>query len=438
MQEHNGLKKVLGRWDSVAIIIAIVIGVGIFRVPSRVVEVLPYPKLVLLAWLIGGVISLVGALCYAELSSAYPVTGGNYIYLCESYGKWAGFLFGWTEMLVIHTGSIAAVAFICAEYMISFFSFHNISTKELAVIIVLILSGLNILGLRLGTKIQNTLTLAKIISIMAIIFVGFSSGRGNISHFSTPAITDSSSLSIFSSFGLALVPILWSYGGWHENTYVAGETKDASTILPFALITGITVVTVLYIVLNFLYIYIIPITEISKLDLIGSEILRRICGTAGKQIFEFIVVLSALAGINGMIITGSRITYAVSRDNKFLSYLQEINPRFKSPYRAIVIYSFWSILLILFGTFDRLLYFTGILTWLFFAMVGVGLFILRKRYPSMRRPYKVWGYPIAPAVFVGVSILLFINTLIYSAVPSIIGLGILLSGLPIYLISKKV
>lgn len=429
-------KKILGRWDSIAFIIAIVIGVGIFKTPSEVAKYLNWPYLILFAWLAGGIISLFGALCYAELSSSYPETGGNYIYLRQSYGKAIAFLFGWSELLVVRTGSIAAVAFIFSEYLTSFLSIDKYLIKQIAVSTIFILSIINIAGLRYGKRVQNVFTIAKIIALIAIIVLGITSKKGDFSHFYSLSVF-SFDRGILPLFGLSLIPILWTYGGWHENTFVAGETRDARKTLPLALIRGVLIVTALYLAINFLYLYLMPINAIAQSHLIAADALQVLYGIYGRKALEALVVISSFGAINAMIITGSRITYALAKDNVIFRYIGKVDSRYGTPHRAIIINAVWSAILIIIGTFNKLLFFTGILVWLFFALAGSGLFILRYKFPNIDRPYKVWGYPLIPAVFVLICIALVINTMIFYTVQSLIGLGLLISGIPVYIISQK-
>ena len=428
-------RKILGRWDSVAIIIAIVIGVGIFRVPAEVAKYLNSPNLIVLAWLSGGLISLLGALCYAELSSSFPKTGGNYIYLRESYGLCVGFLFGWTELLVIRTGSIAAVSFIFAEYLQSFLYMNKCLIKPIAIFIVLLLSFINIIGLRHGKRVLNVFTVLKISALIVIIVLGFISKKGDISHFH--GVSTALNGGIFRLFGLALIPILWTYGGWHENTFMAGETKDARKILPFALTTGIFIVIALYLAMNLFYIYLIPVKEMANANLIASNALQILYGINGKKILEALVVVSSLGCLNAMIMAGSRITYAIAKDNIIFRYIGEVSAKYGTPHRAISINAVWSIVLIILGTFNKLLFFTGALVWLFFALAAGGLFILRYKFPHIERPYKVWGYPLIPVIFILICIALFINTMIYYPFQSFVGLCLAMTGIPIFIISQK-
>jgi APA family basic amino acid/polyamine antiporter len=431
----EGFKKLLGPWDSIAIIIAIVIGVGIFRVPSEVAGYLKYPHLMLVAWLAGGIISALGSLCYAELSACFPRTGGNYVYLNESYGSWAGFLFGWTELLAVRTGSIAAVSFIFAEYLGSLLSLDRSLIKPCAIASIVVLSIINSLGLKHGKRAQDLFTIPKLLALVGIIVFGIMLKRGNMLNFSyVPAHADRY---LFSSFGLALIPILWTYGGWHENTFMAGETHNAKKVLPVALLTGISVITALYVAINFIYLYYVPAKEIANATLIAADVLQILVGRGARKILEAFIVLSSLGCINAMIMTGSRVTYAMAKDNAIFKYIGQTNRRYGTPTRAITINAIWSIALIIFGTFNMLLFFTGVLVWAFFALVVGGLFILRYRQPNIERPYKVWGYPFVPAVFIMACIGLVINTIIFYPSQSLIGLGILVSGIPLFFISQR-
>jgi len=429
------LKRLLSRWDSVAIAVGIVIGVGIFRVPAEVAKYLTSPGLIILSWLAGGLICLLGALCYSELSSSFPQTGGNYVYLRESYGRGVGFLFGWTELLVVRTGSIAAVAFISGQYLQSFLALDKFPVKLIAVSVVFILSFINMLGLRPGKIFQNLSTLAKTLALIAIIILGLLSEKGRLSNFLP--ISGTMDKGILASFGLALIPILWTYGGWHESTFVTGETKDYRRSLPFSLITSILIITSIYIAINLVYIYLVPVKEIASSELIASNVMRILYETKGRKILEILVIISSLGCINGMIITGSRVTYAIAKDNPVFRYLGEINRKHSVPSRSILINATWATVLIIWGTFNQLLFFTGIVVWLFFALTVAGIFILRYKFPHVERPFKVWGYPIVPAVFVLICAVLVINTLFFYPIESLFGLCLMICGVPVFIYSRR-
>ncbi len=327
--QKPGLLKVLGLWDSVALIIGIVIGVGIFRVPAEVARYLPSPELIILVWFLGGVFSLIGASCYSELSSSFPETGGDYVYLRESYGPLTGFLYGWTCLLVMRTGAIAAIAFIFAEYLSSFLALDKSLVKPVAISVVLALSFINILGLHKGKKLQNISVITKVATLAGIIIFGILSKRGDIANFHPlPVIADKGLLPLI---GLAMIPVLWTYGGWHENTYVTGETKDARRVLPLALITGAVTITVLYICINLVYIYLVPVEKMAGSKLIVSDIMQILCGKWAQKFVEALVVISAFGALNGTIITSGRITYAVARDNPVFGFLGKVHERFHTP-----------------------------------------------------------------------------------------------------------
>lgn len=428
------LKEALSRWDSAAFVTAIVVGVGIFRVPGEVAGFLNSSVIILFAWFLGGMISLAGALSLAELAAMFPESGGNYIYIREIYGKPAAFLFGWSEILAIRPGSIAAVAFVSAEYLSSLLSIEPLFIKPIAISIVIVLSLVNLFGLKLGKKIHNSMTVINISVLIGMVFFGIVLRRGDLSNFEP--VVSSINWGVLPLLGLALIPILWTYGGWHESTFVAGETKDAARSIPQALIGGIIVIAALYLAINFLYIYLVPPERLSTFPLIGSEAFRIIFGAYGKKIFETVVVVASIGCINAMIITGSRITYAMAKDNPAFTYLSKVDAHSDAPTRSIIVNGAWASILIALGTFLKLLFFTGILFWFFFAAVAAGVFVLRRRLPTVSRPYKVWGWPVTPAIFVGVSSALFANTVIYNPYPSLAGLCLLASGVPVYYISQ--
>ncbi len=428
------VRKTFGLWDSVATIIAITVGVGIFRTPAEVAKYLSSQYLIIFAWFAGGIISLLGALCYTELAAAFPQTGGNYVYLRESYGNLMSFLFGWTELLVIRTGSIAAVAFVCAEYLRSLFAVDAVSVKLIAVSVVFGLSIINITGVQYVKRTQNIFMAAKILALLGIMTAAVTANYGNLSNFHSN--TASIEGNIFVLFGLALIPIMWTYGGWHENTFIAGETRNAARTIPVALILGVTAITLLYMALNCLYIYVGPLNKMPGSELFVSDMFKVVKWGNPKKIFEALVVIFSIGSINAMIATGSRVTYAMASDNRLFKYIGKNSGKYGTPHRAIIINAAWSIILIASGTFNQLLFFTGALVWLFFMLVIGGLFVLRFKSPHINRPYRVIGYPVVPAIFIVICSALFINTLMFYRMPSLIGLCLLLSGIPVYALSR--
>lgn len=429
------LKRVLSRWDSIAISIGIVIGVGIFRVPAQIAQYLSYPPFILFAWILGGGISFIGALCYAELSASFPETGGNYIYLRKSYGPRIAFLFGWTELIVIRAGSIAAVSLIFSEYLGAFLSLESIGIKPTAILIILILSFLNMIGLVYGKRIQTLMTWAKLIALMSIVLFGLFLKKGNLSHFLEGA-PDVFSVSLVSSLGLSMIPILWTYGGWHESVFVAGETREAEKSLPFILMTTIFIITLIYVFMNILYFYLVPPHKIANAPLIASDIFQILFGENGKRFLELLIIIYAIGCINAMIITGSRITYAMARDHRLFRYLGAEDPKFGTPLRSIGLNALLAVGFVLLGTFEKLLFFTGVVVWFFFALVGGSLILLRRKFPQGKRPFSVPLYPWVPLLFIIICSALFLNTIIFYPIQSLIGLAIMLTGIPVFMISN--
>jgi len=435
MIKKLSLLKVLGLWDSIAISIGVAIGVGIFRVPSEVARSLPIPQFIILAWIAGGLFSIIGALCYAELSSSFPETGGDYIYLKKSYGLLIAFLYGWTSILVIRTGIIAAISFVFAEYISSFLYLKKSFIKPIAILTIFFLSIINGLKIHTGKNILNIAVFAKIIALTAIIIFAFNSKEGNTANFYSTC--NNTTFELVYMFGLALVPILWTYGGWHENTFMTGETKDAQRVLPIALITGAMFISIIYVLMNMAYLYLVPIKDMIYTDLIAGEVMKILCGKWAKKAMEILIVISSFGTLNATIMTSGRITFAMSEDNPFFKYLSHVDEKFGTPFRSIMINAIWSIALVIWGNFNKLLFFTGLLVWLFFGAIIAGIFVLRIKYPSIKRPFTVWGYPFTPGIFIIICLWLCVDIFIKYPVQSIFGILIMLSGIPIYLLTMK-
>ncbi len=435
MKQKSSLLQILGLWDSIAISVGIAIGVGIFRVPSEIAKIMPFPKLIILAWIAGGLFSTVGALCYAELSSSLPETGGDYIYIREAYGLFAGFLYGWSSVLVIRTGIIAALSFVFAEYLCSLFSLKSSFIKPIAIATILFLSAINGIGLSIAKSILNLSVIAKILSLLSIIIFAFILRKGSFENFHVDC--SCSRIELLYIFGLSLVPVLWTYGGWHESTFMTGEIKDAQRTIPVALVSAVLCITFIYLFINIVYIYLVPVKEMIHADLIAADAMKRLLGKEAKKAVEALIVLSSFGTLNATIMTSSRITYAMSKDSSFFRYLAHIDERFRTPIRAIMLNAIWSIGFVIWGTFSKLIFFTGLLVWIFFAAAVGGIFILRKKMPDLERPFKVWGYPFTPALFVIVCLWICLDIFLRYPKQSFFGLLLAASGIPVYLLGRK-
>ncbi len=439
------MNRVLGRWDSVAISIGIVIGAGIFRVPSEVVPHLSSPAWILIAWILGGIYSFIGSLCYAELATRFPDTGGDYVFLRECYGKLAGFLFAWSELLITRTGSVAAIAIMFGEFAVKFLpcTAGQVETKSLAVSIIILLTICNLFGLAVGSRLQNALTALKILAITFVIIMGLfalkqPANNIDFGHFLSPSVLNSFSLI---DLGVALVPIMWAYGGWRDNLFLAGETKEPTSSLPFALFLSCIAVTIIYVCMNFLYLWFLPVEQIRQAKLVGTDLLSVICGQAGEtsaKVLGIFIMIYALGTVNALLLTGSRIATAMAADNKLFAALGKVEEKSQTPVRAILFNGIWSCLLVFALSFERLIFFTGFSIWIFFAMVAASIIKLRLT-EKTKDPEKFYSplFPVIPVVVTAVALFLALSTFLDYKLESLGGMAILAVGIPLFFIQKK-
>lgn len=456
-KEKVGLVRQLGLFDSAMIMMGIVIGSGIFVTTGVMAKSLPSAGLILLAWIAGGLLTLAGALTYAELGAAMPEAGGQYVYLREAYGPLSGFLFGWVLFLVYNTGGIAALAAAFAEYLGWFFPF--LSTKNIllsvpvnifgysfsytlsmaqvvAAAVIILLSIVNYLGVGPGKIVQNIFTVFKIAILVLIIFFGFAFGTGTAVDLSlNPGGLDFGQLLI--GFATALIAVSWAFDGWNNVTFVAGEIKNPGRNLPKALILGTLGVTVLYVLVNYIYLYALPVQEAAGVVRIAEKACNALFSGTYAALITGIVIISIFGSINGSILAGPRVFYAMAKDKLFFKKVAQVHPRYRTPGFAILIQAVWAFLLALSGTFTQLLTFCIFAAIMFWIAAAAAVFTLRKKYPELPRPYKTPGYPVIPALFIMASVGILINTLIESPVESLAGIGITLIGIPVYYLWKK-
>jgi amino acid transporter len=424
----------LGLFDAVCIMVGIVIGVGIYESPPRVAANVSGPTSLLLVWALGGILAFVGALCYAELATAYPRSGGDYVYLTRAYGSWVGFLYGWAELLVIRTGSIAAMAFVFSDYMTRLAPLGPRSPVVYAAIIVALLSLVNVLGVREGKWTQNALTVAKVLGLSAIALIGLLSPFDGGPQRASAAASSG-------SFALAMIFVLWTYGGWNENAYVAAEVKDPEPNIPRSLLLGTGLVTLIYVGINWVFLYGLGFDKLRSSQAAAADLLAAPFGDVGARLMVIFVAVSALGAVNGQIFTGARIGYALGRDHPVMSRLGVWSPRFGTPAWALVLQAIITLLLIAgFGTrdgFETLVKYTAAVFWFFFLLTGVSLFVLRWKDRDRARPYSVVAYPLIPLLFCLSSAYMLYGSLSYAPVESLWGGAIVLSGLPLYWFSSR-
>ncbi|MBI1978159.1 MAG: amino acid permease [Candidatus Omnitrophica bacterium] len=422
------LKRELRFWDSIAITVGIVIGVGIFRTPGEVAHYLQSPFLILSAWCVGGLISLLGVFCYAELASRHPETGGTYVFLREAYGKLVGFVYGWSEFSINRAASIAAVAYIFSAYLRNFIPFAPGEERWVAIFAIFFLTVVNAAGLRLGVGVQNFLSAFKILAILMIVGLIFGySGKAGIQ---TASHVGSQGFNI-SHFAPALIPVLWSYGGWHESTFMSGEFQDTKRELPLAIIASALTVMALYVMINAAYLRVVPPAEMAGSEAIASDALGKIFGSQGQMIVSIAVLISALGALNSNILTGGRIPFAVAQDSPRLAWFGKVDGRFQTPLRSLALNCFWACTLVLLGNFEQLLFFTAFELWFFFTLVGISVFLLRRK-NKLGDHFTVLGYPYVPILFTLVAASLCWTTIQHSPKESLFGASLILMGVPIY------
>lgn len=423
------LRRDLSLLDSTMINVGTMIGSGIFLVPATIALYLQSSWLVVLAWVIGGIVSLLGALSVAELGAMYPRAGGIFVYLREAYGPLWGFLYGWTSVAVINTASVSAVAVGFATYLGFFLALTPLDIKMVAIGSIVLLTAVNCFGLKSGARVQNSFTFLKIATIGAIALLALT--KGNLANLTSighlPALSD-----MAGPIGLALVAVLWSYDGWIEITYVAGEVQDPQKNMPRSLILSTLLVILCYVIVNLAFFSILSVEEISKSALVAADAFTSTIGPAGAALAAIAVMIAAFGCNNGMVLSGARIYYAMASERVFFRSLARVHPRYHTPVLALIVQGVWASLLVLTGTFDQLFTYVIFSSWIFYAMAAGAVLVLRRTSPHVSRPYRAWGYPYTPVVFILFSLYLVINTLIQDPRDGIIGLGIILLGLPAY------
>ena len=443
------LDRQLGLFDSTMMVVGIVIGSGIFMTTGLMADALPSASLILIAWLLGGLQMLAGALTYAELGAAMPKAGGQYVYLREAYGSLPAFLFGWVAFIAYLTGTNAAIAVAVAEHLGSFYpsiSTHNIvigfdyfsisGGQIFAISLILILSFINYLGILFGKWIQNVFTILKIGSILFFALAGLFISTGNHIDFSINP-TSMSIGSILTGMGIALVAVTWTVGGWEYVTFAAGEIKNPKKNLPLALIIGTVVIFVLYIIINIAYLKVLPMDSLIGELKVGEATAKSLYGPGIAGAFVVVVIISMFGSLNGNILVGPRISYAMAKDKLFFSKAAEVHPKFHTPGNAIMIQGVWASVLALSGTFEEIITLVVFVNFMMWIAASSTVFVLRKKQPELERPYKVWGYPYVPAFFIIFSSAILINTFFESPQQSLMGIGLTLLGIPAYLYWKK-
>lgn len=441
-QTRPELARDLGASHAWAVVVGTVIGSGIFLVPAEMMQAVGSAKLVYLAWLIGGLLSFFGATTYAELGAMKPQAGGEYVYVRDAFGPLAGFLDAWTWFLISKPASIATLATGIVRVLGSFSVFAFFSNdfmhaplrvtygQTVAVAAVILVTSLNYVGIKKAGEFQLIFTVLKVAIILGIVVVGFSYGAGSWGNF---AGTYLGAKGGFAGFMAALVAALWAYDGWNDLNMVAGEVRNPGRSLPIALIAGVAVVGALYISVNVAVQYVLPAAAIAASQRPASDALAIVLGHAGASIVSAGMAISMLVAMNGTIMSGGRMPFAVARDRYFFSALAEVHPRFHTPSTALVVQGILSILLLLSGGSFRQFFSLAIFSeWLFYLVTAASLFIFREREPDAPRPYRVWGYPVVPILFILASAVVLYYTFTDNLRNSALGSLVILAGIPVF------
>ena len=428
------LDKKLNLWGLTMIAVGACIGSGIFASPGQIVQSVPHHGLVVLVWMIGGVIALTGALTFAELGAMFPKAGGVYVFLKEAYGDYMGFLYGWVILLIINTGALAALAIIFADYMTFFIPLSQTGKIILAICTIMGLTLLNITGVNTSQWMANVFTGAKLLALLVIILLGF--------YFYQPT-----ELSLDFSFGtlpegaghgllLGLIGVLWAMGGWHHASYLASETIKAKRTVPRAMVFGVLIVMIMYILTNIAYMMILPLDEIAATDKVAGVAMAAL-HPAGGRIMAIVIAISVFGTIAIYTMSAPRIYYAMAEDGLFFKQLKAIHPRFKTPANAMLAQAIWAIiLLLLMQTFTNLITYVTFMDIIFMTLAGAAVFILRQRMPDLPRPVKTLGYPLPPIIFILISTAFVISTFDGRPQQAWAGLTVLAIGLPVFFIFR--
>jgi Amino acid transporters len=446
------LKRALGIWSAIAIVIGTVIGSGILLVPKTMILNVGTTPMVFFVWVFGGLLSLAGALSYAELAASMPEAGGEYVYLREAYGPFWGFVYGWTQMWVAKSGSIATLATGFFLYLANFRPeleavFYTIPLpigpqggplelrygQLFAMAVILFLGLVNYFGVKFGGGVQVATTAVKLGLILAVVVIGLGSAEGNVENFQTSVPPVGGLVGFFA----ALVACLWAYDGWNNVSMIASEIRNPQRNLPIALIAGTLVVMSCYLLANMAYFYILSAPEVANSDRVPAEMMRRLYGPAGAAAVSIGAMISIFAALNGSILAGSRVPYAMARDRRFFSSVARVHPQYRTPGVAILLLSAWSAVLVLTGRFEELFTYVIFASWILYAMATASVIVLRYKRPDMPRPYRTVGYPFVPVLFVLTAVGLLVSTLMKSPRESILGLFFIFAGIPFYFHWKR-
>jgi APA family basic amino acid/polyamine antiporter len=445
---------------AIMIVAGSMIGSGIFRKPATMAGQLGSPEFLILIWIAAGLITFIGALVNAEVAGMIDATGGQYAYFRKMYGDGLAFIYGWSIFSVIQTGSQAAIAYVFGEYLGYFIKYPQLpqslqdfsiymplvgnihpllefGPKAVAILCIIFLTMVNYIGVVFGGIVQTIVTFIKIASIILLSVLLLTSGAGTFSNVNSGFLIPQDTITgFFTAVGLALAGAFWAYDGWNNVTFVAGEVKNPQRNVPLGLFYGTLIVMGVYIIANIAYLYILPVDVMANSPLVAASAMEVIFGSAGASLISIAVIISTFGALNGSLLASARVQFAMARDNLFFNFLGKVHPKFGTPHTSLIVQGIWSSVLVLSGSFDTITDYVIFAAWLFYMLGAYGVIILRKKMPDTPRPYKVWGYPYTPWIFIIFSLLFLINSIISDSEDAAMGTILILLGLPFYLYWK--
>jgi APA family basic amino acid/polyamine antiporter len=436
MSTTGRLPRTLGLWSSVGLVVGITIGSGIFRTPAGIARLLPDPRVMLAVWVVGGLITLCGALSFAGLATMMPETGGFYAYLREGWGRPIGFLFGWSELVLIRANALGGMSIVFGEYGLRTFGIdpaaHPLAARTLAAGAIVCAATANILGANIGAAIVGWSTGAKFSALALLVGCSFALGGthgASMDHFHAPA----GSAFGAGSIGLALVSVLWAYDGFGDVSFAGGEVKDPHRNLPRAIVFGTLAIIGLYLLTNIAYLYMLPVEAIGRSPLVAADVMQALFGRAGVVLVSLFVMVSSFSSLNGSMLAAPRVFFAMASDGLFFKTLARVHPRFETPYVAILLSALLGMALVMSRSFEALTNTFVLAIWPFYALSVAAIFRLRRRRPDLG-PHRVAGYPIVPAVFIAAVVWFVVNALVTDSISTAATFALILAGLPVYAI----
>ena len=432
------LLRALGAKTGMALIIGANKGSGIFMVPSSVASLVGSPSLSLLVWICAGILAAAGALCFAELGAAIPHSGGMYVFLKRAYRvDIIAYLFGWATLFITMTGAMGAVASAFARYAGGLFAIDDIwSERFIAVGCILFLTFINCLGIKVGGLFQNIFAFIKVGSVLAVIVTGIVLGQGSTVEW-TPIVQETTGASLIGGFSLAMLGALFAYNGWFFITFISEEVKNPQNNIPRAILGGLGIVMAVYILANLVYLHVLPFEELQQSRRVAADTMNILVGSSGAMAISAFIMLTSFGTVNAQLMATPRVYYAMAKNGFFFRIFQYVHPRFRTPISAIVLQGIWASLFALTGTYVQLIGFTAFFTYIFLLLSVIGLIILRRKEPNLPRPYRTWGYPVTPILFIIISAGVLINAFVIDFTRPLTGLIILAVGLPFYFFWKK-